>query len=227
MGRKRRREKSSKKGGKYISGADIIQMAQQNVRSMQRRAVSMLGDFGSGIPMETYRKSRTIITQLEGAKTWKEAYNLIGQFFKTIGGTRNIPFPFKQTPGWGSWFGYHGEITKLHTKEIFGKPYYSLYFAMPPSKGKPAKWLMCWVNEKGESATPWSEGLSEKEFPKFAATALKQLPIKIQTTPGSQGYVQWKNPKTGMWEKIDIATRTVVARSPTKFSGVKLWKGER
>ena len=42
--------------------------------------------------------------------------------------------------------------------------------------------------------------------------------------PGSRGYTQWKNPKTGKWEKIDIATRTKVGERTTPYQNISIFR---
>ena len=61
----------------------------------------------------------------------------------------------------------------------------------------------------------------------FIDTALQKLTvIKVATParPGSQGYTQRKNPKTGKWEKIDIATRTKVGERTTPYQNIPIFR---
>jgi len=246
MGKKRR---SGQK--EYISEADIIQMAQQNVRNIQKRARVSSSDiftrgmrqmrqldyqpkvkvYGGGITFEAYRRSREIIKQIERAKTEQEMKKHMGEFFRTVGGWKNLVDVFGGRWRYYHWHASRSQLMTNITKMMFGRPYASFYYAEPPRKGNLPHWqkqraISFYLNEKGNIQRLVATGKPE-ERAKFVAKALKQIPIKIKTVPGSQGYMQWRNPKTGMWEKIDIATRTVVAKSPTKFAGVELWKGKR
>ena len=238
------KKKEKKKEGYYVGGADIIQMAQQNAQSIQKRASSVAGEItkrgieamkrlsvelprppATGISMEAFRKSRAIISQIERARTRSDVYNLMRKFFQTIGGIQNIALPQRSGafPA-ESWMMYRN-VPAL--KKLFGETFHSLYYMKPTGKPGVYYQIALYVNKKGEVKEPRVYEPPSTTPGKFVAQALRQIPIKIKTTPGSQGYMQWKNPKTGMWEKIDIATRTVVATSPTKFVGVEVWKGKR
>ena len=239
MRKKRRSEKKE-----YISGTDIIQMAQQNVRNIQKRVRASSNDiftrgmrqmrqldyqpkvkvYGEGITFETYKRSREIIKQMEQAKTRSEVYKLMQKFFQTVGGVQNIVIPQRRVIPAESWVMFRS-VPAL--KKMFGGTYHSLYYMKPTTKPGVYHQVALYISEKGIVKEPRVYEPPKTTAGKFVAEALRQIPIKIKTTPGSQGYMQWRNPKTGMWEKIDIATRTVIAKSPTKFAGVEVWKGKR
>ena len=247
MGKKRRGKKEEKSAMPYLSGADMIRMAQQNAQKIQKRASSIaergikqMKKLGAeqlprppitGISMEAYRKSREIISRIEKAKTEKEIEKHMREFFKTIGGWRNIALPFGRPGGYYTWCISRSKLMANITKMMLGKPYASFHYAEPPLKGNLPHWqkqraISFYLGEKGDIQRLVVTGKAG-ERAKRVARALRQIPIKIKAESGSEGYIQWRNPKTGMWEKIDIATRTVVARSPTKFPGVEVWKGKR
>ncbi len=230
---------------------ELIRTAQQNAQKIQKRASSTMDEITrrgieqmkklgaeqlprppiTGVSMEAYRRSREIISRIEKAKTEKEIEKHMREFFKTIGGWRNIALPFGRPGGYYTWCISRSKLMANITKMMLGKPYASFYYAEPPLKGNLPHWqkqraISFYLGEKGDIQRLVVTGKVE-ERAKMVARALRQLPIKIKAEPGSEGYLQWRNPKTGMWEKLDIATRTIVARSPTKFPGVEVWKGKR
>jgi len=241
VGKKKRKKEGA---APYISGADMIKLAQQNAQKMRKRASSTIDEITrrgieqmkkldveqlprpaiTGISMEAYRKSREIIKQIEQAKTRGEVYKLMRKFFQTIGGVQNIVIPQRRVIPAESWVMFRN-VPAL--KKMFGGSYHSLYYMKPTTKQGVYHQVALYISEKGVMKEPRVYEPPKTTAGKFVAGALRQIPIKIKAEPGSEGYMQWRNPKTGMWEKIDIATRTVVAKSPTKFAGVEVWKGKR